>query len=144
MKINANANANEKSILIELGHRIKQNRIALNITQAELAKRCGISLSTETRIESGIDNYIKILKGLNVLENLDVLIPEIQPDFKSLYEQKTLRQRVKPSKAKAWIKKVLGNRRIKICSNRIRTIADFNSIVIIYAALTSLHDIDII
>ena len=102
MKINANHS--EKSILIELGRRIKQNRIALNITQVELSEKCGISPSTETRIESGddtkISNYLKILNGLNMLENIDVLIPEIQPDFKSIYEQKPSRQRVKPSRVK--------------------------------------------
>lgn len=98
------ANDSEKSILMELGRRIKQNRIALNITQVELSEKCGVSPSTETRIENGddtkISNYLKILNGLNMLENVDVLIPEIQPDFKSIYEQKALRQRVKSSRVK--------------------------------------------
>ena len=102
MKINANES--DKAILIELGQRIKQNRIAMRITQTELAEKCGISSSTETRIENGEDskmsNYIKILSGLNMLENLDVIIPEVQPDFKALYEMKTQRQRVKAGKAK--------------------------------------------
>ena len=102
MKISSNEN--EKNILAELGQRIKQNRIALNTTQAELAKKCGISPSTENRIESGEDskmsNYIRILSGLNILGNLDVLIPEVQPDFKALYEKKTSRKRAKPSDKK--------------------------------------------
>ena len=97
MKINSAEN--EKAILIELGQRIKQHRISLDITQAELAEKCGISPSTETRIENGddskISNYIKILFGLNLLDNLDILIPEVQPDFKSLYEHKEIRKRVK-------------------------------------------------
>ena len=95
------ASENEKSILIELGLRIKQYRVSLNITQAELAEKCGVSSSTETRIENGEDskmsNYIRILSGLNLLDNLDILIPEAQPDFKSLYEQKAIRKRAKPS-----------------------------------------------
>ena len=90
---------NEKAILNELGQRIKQHRISLNITQAELAEKCGISPSTETRIENGDDskmsNYIKILFGLNLLDNLDILIPEVPPDFKLFYEHKTIRKRVK-------------------------------------------------
>ena len=97
MKINSTEN--EKAILIELGQRIKQHRISLDITQAELAEKCGISPSTETRIENGddskISNYIKILFGLNLLDNLDVLIPEFQPNFKSMYEHKKMRKRVK-------------------------------------------------
>ena len=99
MKISSNENVN--NILAELGQRIRQNRISLNITQAELAEKCGISPSTETRIENGEDskmsNYIRILSGLNMLGNLDILIPEVQPDFKALYEQKTSRKRAKPS-----------------------------------------------
>ena len=102
MKISSNEN--EKNILAELGQRIKQNRILLNITQVELAEKCGISPSTETRIENGEDskmsNYIKILSGLNMLSNLDILIPEVQPDFKALYDQKTSRKRAKPSHKK--------------------------------------------
>ena len=102
MKISSNEN--EKIILAELGQRIKQNRILLNITQVELAEKCGISPSTETRIENGEDskmsNYIKILSGLNMLSNLDILIPEVQLDYKALYEQKTARKRAKSSDKK--------------------------------------------
>ena len=55
----------EKSILAELGNRIQQYRISLNITQSELAQRCGLSLKTIARTEIGYDtklsNLIKIL-----------------------------------------------------------------------------------
>ena len=87
----------ERKILKELGNRIKQYRISLNITQIEFAKQCGISSSTQVRIENGEDsklsNYIKILSALGLTENLDLLIPEPQPDLKSLYEQKPQKQR---------------------------------------------------
>ena len=95
----------EQEILRELGSRIKQYRISLNVTQAELADRCGISASTQVRIENGedskISNYIKILIGLGLSENLDILIPEEQPDFKALYEQKPKKQRATPSSQKS-------------------------------------------
>ncbi len=100
MKITGNES--EQVILKELGTRIKQYRISRNITQAELAEKCGISSSTEVRIENGIDskisNYIKILNVLGLLQNVDVLIPEMQEDFKAIYENKSKRQRVKASK----------------------------------------------
>ena len=103
MKITGNENC--KTILNELGQRIKQYRISLGITQAELAEKCGISSSTETRVENGVDsmasNVIKILYGLNMLSNIDLLLPEVQPDFKSLYENKKTRKRAKPSKSKS-------------------------------------------
>ena len=95
----------EQEILKELGDRIKQYRVSLNITQIELANKCGISSSTEIRIENGVDskisNYIKILIGLGLAENLDILIPESQPDFKALYEQKPKRQRATSSAQKS-------------------------------------------
>ena len=97
MKINENEN--EQAVIKELGFRIKQYRISLNITQNELAVKCGVSTSTVVRIENGEDsifsNYIKILNGLGLIQNVDVLIPEAQPDFKALFENKSPRQRVK-------------------------------------------------
>ena len=102
MKITGNED--EKDILKEIGNRIKQYRISLNFTQSELADKCGISSSTEVRIENGADskisNYIKILSALRLIQNLDILIPELQPDFKKLYEHKSARQRVRTSNAK--------------------------------------------
>lgn len=92
---------NEQVIIKELGFRIKQYRISLNITQNGLADKCGLSSSTVVRIESGedskISNYIKIMEGLGLLSNIDVLIPEVQPDFKAMFENRTPRQRVKTS-----------------------------------------------
>lgn len=98
-------NESERVILKELGSRIKQYRISFNITQAELAKKCGVSSSTVVRIENGEDsifsNYLKILNGLGLIQNLDILIPELQPDFKALFEQKPARKRVKTNKIKS-------------------------------------------
>lgn len=88
----------------ELGIRIKQYRISLNITQTDLADKCGTSVSTVVRIENGIDSkfssYMKIMSALGLLQNLDMLIPELQPDFKAIFEKKPARQRVKSKNAK--------------------------------------------
>ncbi len=102
MKIKGNEN--EQAVLKEIGSRIKEYRISLNMTQADLAHKCGISSSTEVRIESGEDskfsNYIKILSALNMLENIDLLVPTPQPDFKSLFEEKPSRKRVRTKTSK--------------------------------------------
>ena len=102
--------SNEKAILSEIGNRIQQYRVSLNITQAEFAKKCGISLKTIARIENGDDlklsNLIKILNELNIVENLNVLIPEPQPDYKAMFEEKAIRKRARPDKKKtddAWV-----------------------------------------
>lgn len=100
----------ETAILKELGNRIKQHRISMNMTQAELAEKCGISMSTEVRIENGDDsklsNYIKIISVLGLVENFDLLIPEEQPDYKAMYEERPTKKRVSRSRKntdKTWI-----------------------------------------
>jgi len=97
-------NESTQAVLTELGQRIKQHRISLGLTQAELAETCGISSSTETRIENGEDskmsNYIRILSGLHILGNIDVLILDPQPDYKALYKKVKVRQRVRARKPK--------------------------------------------
>ena len=94
----------EQAILKELGDRIKNQRIASNITQTELAKKCGISTSTQIRIENGEDtkfsNILRILSALDLLENLNLLIPEEQPDYKLLYENKKQRERASKARSK--------------------------------------------
>lgn len=102
MKISGNEH--EQVVIRELGFRIKQYRVSLNITQNDLAVKCGISTSTIVRIENGEDsifsNYIKILNGLGLIQNVDILIPEPQPDFKALFENKPPRQRAKTKREK--------------------------------------------
>lgn len=102
--------SDEKAILAELGSRIRQHRISLNITQSELAQRCGLSLKTIARTETGYDtklsNLIKVLNGVGLSENLEILIPEPQPDYKAMFEEKTARKRARPDKNKtgdSWV-----------------------------------------
>ena len=96
--------SNEKSILSEIGNRIQQYRVSMNVTQVEFAKKCGISLKTIARIENGDDlklsNLIKIMNEFNIVDNLDALIPEPQPDYKAMFEEKTTRKRARPDKKK--------------------------------------------
>lgn len=100
----------EWMILKELGSRIKQHRIALNITQSDLAKESRISLSTEIRIENGDDskmsNYIRIMHALGIIDNIDFFIPDEQPDFKAIFEERPSRKRASSSSKKqesTWI-----------------------------------------
>lgn len=52
----------------------------MGITQNELAKHSGLSLKTISNIERGKDvkfsMIISVLRSLNILENLDGLVPE--------------------------------------------------------------------
>jgi len=74
-----------KEILIEVGDRIQNHRLKLNITQQELSEKTGLSLSLIQRVEKGASisliNFVKVLRGMQLLEGLENLIPkeEISP-----------------------------------------------------------------
>ena len=94
-------------VISELGNRIKQYRINLQITQAELAKMTGISLRNIIRIEKGEDtqvkNVIKILSALHLQNNLDLLIPDEsdRPLHKINVEKNKIRNRASAIKNKS-------------------------------------------
>lgn len=73
-------NENNETIMRELGQRIKDNRIAMNLTQEEMADRSGVALRTVARIENGegvkVESVLNILRVLGVLGNLNVLVQE--------------------------------------------------------------------
>lgn len=98
---------NNKLILEELGRRIKDIRIGRSITQQELAHSAGVSFSTVVRVENGvgvnIENYMKILRILDLLQNFSLLIPEQQPTPEEFFGNMPKRQRAsKPKKEREW------------------------------------------
>ena len=86
----------------EIGERIKEIRIAQNLTQEEVAEDIGISLSTikrfETGKESNLENFLCILRYYNCLQNLDLLIPEQQQSVEDIYKGISKRQRASKEK----------------------------------------------
>ena len=71
-----------KDILKDLGNRLKQNRLNQNLTAKELSVRSGVSERTLTGFERGEKNIslvtlIELLRGLQLLDHLELLLPEI-------------------------------------------------------------------
>lgn len=97
MKINYFTN--NQAIMEEIGKRIKETRIGFNLTQSELAKKSGVSLSTVARTEQGgnitVEQLLFIMRELRLLDNIDLLIPEKQQSMKDLLQNKPPRKRVK-------------------------------------------------
>ncbi len=66
--------------LKQIGSRIARYRLNRNLTQDVLAKEAGISKRTLHRIEHGqstqLSNLIRVLRALNLLGNMEALIPE--------------------------------------------------------------------
>lgn len=82
-------------ILQELGKRIKDTRIAISLTQKELAAKAGISEKTMERMEQGenvkIENLLNVFRVLGILQNLEILIPE--QEFLTIKEADNKRKR---------------------------------------------------
>lgn len=73
----------DEAILTELGLRLTQIRLSLNLTQAELAERAAVAKRTIERIETGrsvqTSNLVRILRALGLVANLNLLLPPIAP-----------------------------------------------------------------
>ena len=94
----------EEALLQELGQRIGRLRLERNLTQAQLAEQAGISKRTLERLESGaaatqLSLFLRVLRQLDLLERLDLLIPESQPTPLALLElQQSTRKRASRSR----------------------------------------------
>ena len=70
----------DDAILAELGERMARRRLDLQLTQADVAGQAGIAKRTVERIEAGasaqMSSIIRILRVLELLPDLDAMIPE--------------------------------------------------------------------
>jgi transcriptional regulator with XRE-family HTH domain len=64
----------------DLGKRLKEHRLNLNLSQAEVAKRSGLSRRTITAIEHGegstLSTLIALLRALGALDTLEGFLPD--------------------------------------------------------------------
>lgn len=91
------------AVLKELGQRIKDIRIARSMTQNELCEKSGVSFATIARIEGGeasnINNLLRIMRVLGLVENFELLIPEQEQLPEDLFQKREKRKRAsKPKK----------------------------------------------
>lgn len=91
----------DELILNEIGNRFLKKRLEQNISQKEMAEKCGVSLSTVIRFEKGasiqLESFIKLLKGLNCAENLNLTIGKTVDSPIQLIKNKKIKQRVSKS-----------------------------------------------
>jgi transcriptional regulator with XRE-family HTH domain len=73
----------DAAVLEELGGRIAQLRLNLNMTQRELANRAGVHPQTVQKIEAGASsqtrNLVRVLRALELLGRLDAVVPADAP-----------------------------------------------------------------
>jgi transcriptional regulator with XRE-family HTH domain len=67
-------------IVLEIGNRLKKERIQKKLTQKQLAGKAGISLFTVAQIEKGnsvsVSMLVAVFRALRLLPNLELLLPE--------------------------------------------------------------------
>lgn len=88
----------EDALLTALGERLARHRLNRNLTQAELAREAGVSLPTVVRMEGGnsvqLSSFLRVLRALDLLENLEGLLPEPPPSpMQQLKQQGRTRRR---------------------------------------------------
>ncbi|MBX2886960.1 MAG: helix-turn-helix transcriptional regulator [Granulosicoccus sp.] len=86
-----------------LSQRLEAIRLSLNMTQAELASKAGISRSTLTRLvqdDKGIslDSFIRIMQALGLHDHLQALLPD--PGISPLEQLEQKRQERKRARGK--------------------------------------------
>lgn len=89
-------------IIMTLGKRFKDYRISMQLTQRELADRCGISLLTLRKFETGqaanitMSTFIALLREVRELDSLKDILPElpVSPyDMAKMEKKKPMRVR---------------------------------------------------
>ncbi len=76
-------------IIVSLGARFRDYRMALRLTQKEISEQSGVSVMTIVRFERGesasirLDNFVALMRSIQKLEWIAEVIPSIQS---SLYD----------------------------------------------------------
>ena len=70
-------------ILKELGLRVRNRRIHKKLTQEDLSQSSGININTVRNMEYGepvtTESFIKVLRALKLLDQLEEFLPDIGP-----------------------------------------------------------------
>lgn len=101
----------DEAILGELGGRLAQRRLELQLSQGALAEQAGVSKRTVERVEAGattqMSSIIRVMRVLGLLERLEALVPEAGPRPLELLKlkgkaRKRARTKQKPTEEKPW------------------------------------------
>ncbi len=90
--------ATDDALIQEIGSRVQRMRLDRDWTQQQLADEAGVSRPTLARLEGGasvqLTSLLRVLRVLDLLGNVDALVPEPGPSPMALLErQGKVRQR---------------------------------------------------
>ena len=87
----------DEAVFELLGKRIAGERLARNLTQEEFARASGVSKRSLERLEAGhgvqLLALVRVLRAFQIVERLDVVLPELGPSPRALAKLKKGRQR---------------------------------------------------
>jgi transcriptional regulator with XRE-family HTH domain len=90
--------ATEQEIRIQLGQRLRSQRLLKEISQEELAIRAGISISTvkliESKGQSTLENFVRVLLALDLAAEMQTLF-ESKPVSIAMMERMQKAQRMR-------------------------------------------------
>jgi transcriptional regulator with XRE-family HTH domain len=70
----------DDAILVELGDRLRRERLNRDVSQEALAGRAGVSLGTLRNAEAGtgssMTTFIRLLRALGMIPRMDAVLPE--------------------------------------------------------------------
>lgn len=74
----------DEALLELVGGRLTAMRLALNLTQEQVAEQACLGVRTVQRLESGavvaqLSGFLRVCRVLGVLDRLDLLLPETKP-----------------------------------------------------------------
>jgi len=91
----------EREIRAELGGRLRAQRLAQDLSQADLAERAGIGLATVQRLEARgectLENFVRVVIGLGLADDLQDLF-ELQVRSIAEMEQAEKGRRIRASR----------------------------------------------
>ncbi len=103
----------DDALLKLIGERLAGLRLALNLTQQQLAEQAGLGLRTVQRLELGLaatqlSGFVRVCRVLGLIERFELLIPEQaaspMAQLKSLgrKRQRAMGKRAAPTRTTKW------------------------------------------
>ena len=88
-----------------LGQRVRARRLALNLSQSQLAQMCEASLSSVRRLEASgqgsVELLVRAVQALQAADGLETLLATPEPSLADLERQHTMPPRQRARQAKA-------------------------------------------
>lgn len=81
--MNVENHTTNQDLIVLLSQRLKEYRLAARISQKEMAERSGVSLTTISHLEQGVNrnitlnNFISLLRVVGMEHRLNDLLPEL-------------------------------------------------------------------